>query len=71
MASHRPLPSTCDGLPIVAIGAALMAAAPSGGRRRAADAEPSQTDGAQAIAESGRQAARPVVYSPRWRFDRC
>ena len=70
MASHRPLPSTCDGLPIVAIGAALMAAAPSG-RRRAADVEPSETDCPQEMAEPGRQAARPIVPSSRWRFNRC
>ena len=41
MASHRPPRSTLDGLPIVAIGAALMAAAPTGGRLRvASDDEP-------------------------------
>ena len=79
MTSHRSLPSTRDGLPTVAIGAALMAAAPSGGRWLAANAggdAPSQKDrGAASARPSGHPpdwlAARPVVASSRWRSDRC
>ena len=79
MTSHRSLPSTRDGLPTVAIGAALMAAAPSGGRWLAANAggdAPSQKDrGAASARPSGHPpdwlAARPVVALSRWRSDRC
>jgi hypothetical protein len=79
MTSLRPLRSTLDALPTVAIGAALMAAAPSVGRSRASNAsgyEPSETDCANVSAQPGRNsshrlAARQIIPSSQWRFGRC
>jgi hypothetical protein len=76
MTSQRPPRSTLDGLPIVSIGAVLMAGGPSFGGSPAADDDgdkPSEIERAPFTAEPGRhtprrQAARPVVPSSRSRF---
>jgi hypothetical protein len=78
MTSHRPSRSTLDGLPIVTIGAALMAAAPSVGRSQASNGggyEPTETDCANVSAAPGRYspdrlAVRQVIPSSRWSFGR-
>jgi hypothetical protein len=76
MASHRSPRSTLDGLPIVAIAAALMAPPPSGGRWRAGGDEPAAIDRGAASALPGRHAPdrtadRHAAASLQRRFSRC